>query len=157
MISVNGISGMGCMNIRIIMNMNIDEICPMNYLLKRHKVLFWVAHFTNRLWAHFLKKKFEIVFTLIMYLIIKSSHHFAHVMTSWFEHFAYKSKILSKLWISSSHCLWDESQNQVTKHGTYVLDSSPPRQNGRQFARRHFQMEFVEWKWQNIDSNFTEI
>ena len=30
-------------------------------------------------------------------------------------------------------------------------------QNGRHCGRRYFQMHFLEWKWQNSDSNFTEI
>ena len=37
------------------------------------------------------------------------------------------------------------------------LNSSPPGQNGHHFSRRHFQMHYLEWKWYNSDSNFTEI
>ena len=37
------------------------------------------------------------------------------------------------------------------------VNSSPTGQNDRQFSRQHFQMHFLEWKWQNSDSNFTEI
>ena len=37
------------------------------------------------------------------------------------------------------------------------LNSSPPGQNGHYFGRWHFQMNFLEWKWQNLNSNFIEI
>ena len=32
-----------------------------------------------------------------------------------------------------------------------------PEQNGCHFGRWHFQLHFLEWKWYNSDSNFTEI
>ena len=38
----------------------------------------------------------------------------------------------------------------------HSLNASPPGQNGCQFGRRHFRMHFLEWKWQNSNSNFTE-
>ena len=38
-----------------------------------------------------------------------------------------------------------------------VINSSPPAQNGRHFGRRQFQMHFLEWKWRNSDSIFTDI
>ena len=53
MIYVDDISGMGCMDIRIIMSIIIDEICPIEYLLKRYKALLCVAYFTNSLGALF--------------------------------------------------------------------------------------------------------
>ena len=34
--------------------------------------------------------------------------------------------------------------------------SFPHGQNGPYFDRRQFQMHFLEWKWQNSDSNLTE-
>ena len=37
------------------------------------------------------------------------------------------------------------------------VNSSPPGQNGHHFGRWHFQMHFLEWKWYNSISNFTEI
>ena len=37
------------------------------------------------------------------------------------------------------------------------FNSSPPGQNVRHFGRRNLQMHFLEWEWQNFDSNFTEI
>ena len=37
------------------------------------------------------------------------------------------------------------------------FNSSPPGQNGRHLGRWHFQLHFLEWKWQNSDSNFIEI
>ena len=40
---------------------------------------------------------------------------------------------------------------------SFLINSSPPRQNGRHFGRRHFQMHFLEWKWYNSDSTFTAI
>ena len=36
-------------------------------------------------------------------------------------------------------------------------NSSTPGQNGRHFGRRHFLTNFLEWKWQNSNSNFIEI
>ena len=36
------------------------------------------------------------------------------------------------------------------------LYSSPPGQNGCHFGKWHFQMHFLEWKWENSNSNFTE-
>ena len=36
------------------------------------------------------------------------------------------------------------------------FNSSPPGHNGRFFDRRHFQMHFLDWKWWNSGSNFTE-
>ena len=36
------------------------------------------------------------------------------------------------------------------------INSSPPEQNGHHFGRRYFQVHFLEWKWENSDSNFTE-
>ena len=41
--------------------------------------------------------------------------------------------------------------------GLNELTHLPPGQNGHHFGRRQFQMHFLEWKWQNSDSNFTEI
>ena len=38
-----------------------------------------------------------------------------------------------------------------------LINSSFPGQNGRCVVRRPFQLHFLEWKWQNSDSNFTEI
>ena len=37
------------------------------------------------------------------------------------------------------------------------VNSSLPGQNGRHIGRREFHMHFLEWKWQNSDSNFIEI
>ena len=39
----------------------------------------------------------------------------------------------------------------------HLFNSSPPGQNGCNIGRQHFQMHFLEWKWWNSDSNFTEI
>ena len=43
------------------------------------------------------------------------------------------------------------------KTNTAVKLAHLPPEHGRHFGRRHFQMNFLEWKWQNSDSNFTEI
>ena len=40
---------------------------------------------------------------------------------------------------------------------TRRVDTSRPRQNGRQIYRRHIQMNFLEWKCFNLDQNFTEV
>ena len=37
------------------------------------------------------------------------------------------------------------------------INSSPPGENGHHFGKQHFHMNFLEWKWQNYDSNFSEI
>ena len=37
------------------------------------------------------------------------------------------------------------------------FNSSLPGQNGRHSGRRHFQINFLEWKWSNSYSNFTEM
>ena len=37
------------------------------------------------------------------------------------------------------------------------VNSSPPGENGHHFGKQHFHMNFLEWKWQNYDSNFSEI
>ena len=39
----------------------------------------------------------------------------------------------------------------------HSLNSSLPGQNGRHFGRRYFQVNFLEWNWQNSYSNFTKI
>ena len=38
-----------------------------------------------------------------------------------------------------------------------LLNSPLPRQNGRHFAGRHFEIYFREWKVLYLDSNFTEL
>ena len=38
-----------------------------------------------------------------------------------------------------------------------VVNSCLPGQNGRNFGTQHFQMHFLEWKWYNSDSDFTEF
>ena len=37
-----------------------------------------------------------------------------------------------------------------------LVNSSPPWEDGRHLDRRHFQMHFLEWKWNNYDSNVIE-
>ena len=51
----------------------------------------------------------------------------------------------------SRHTMWNE--DVLVFH-----NSSPPGKSGCHFGRQHFQMHFfLEWQWQNSDSNFTEI
>ena len=45
----------------------------------------------------------------------------------------------------------------ITFHFNSPPPPPPPGQNGRHFGRRHFQMHFLEWKWYNSDSNFTDF
>ena len=47
--------------------------------------------------------------------------------------------------LMAKHCSWNN------------LNTLWPRQNGRHFRRRHFQMHFLEWKCMNFDWNFTEV
>ena len=49
------------------------------------------------------------------------------------------------------------SLNSFPPWQKWWLNSFPPGQNGHHFGRWHSQMCFLEWKWQNFGSNFTEI
>ena len=48
-------------------------------------------------------------------------------------------------------------QDKGLKYPVIHFNSSSPGQNGRHIGRRQFQINFLEWKWWNSDSNFTEI
>ena len=52
------------------------------------------------------------------------------------------------------NCRWYIAESRATSS----MNSSPPRQNGRNNGRRHLhQVYFIEWKWWNSDSNVNEM
>ena len=67
--------------------------------------------------------------------------------------------VISKGFCSSPQCLHGVNVSRLSKyiHSKQVVTHLPPRQNGSHFGRRHFQMNFLEWKWSNSKSNFTEM
>ena len=59
-------------------------------------------------------------------------------------------------------CNVTPSHTLITNHtgnsyGMAFFNSSPPGENGRHIGIRQFEMHFLESKWQNSDSNVTEI
>ena len=47
--------------------------------------------------------------------------------------------------------------NCTNWHSMALVSTVRPRQNGRQFFRRHFLMDFLEWKCMNFASNLFEV
>ena len=47
---------------------------------------------------------------------------------------------------------WNVKQTVSWSRVLFSINAFPPGQDGR-----HFQMHFLEWKWYNSDSNFTEM
>ena len=69
-------------------------------------------------------------------------------------------QVMARCCQATSHYLsqcWPRSQSPYGITRPQWVNSSPPGQNGHYFGRRQFQIHFLEWKWYNSDSIFTEI